>query len=200
MKLKAIDIAVISALAICVIACACFESTCEGLRDDILRLHVIANSDSAADQSLKLKVRDAVLKESSELFGRCETIDSAKAEAASSLYSIRRIARNAVQAEGYNYNVSIRLEKSYFPTRVYESITLPAGYYDAVKIVIGEGGGKNWWCVMFPCLCLPGACKKEDILKEVLNEKEIDLVTSDVKYEIRFWIIEKYYEIKESFR
>ncbi len=200
MKLKAIDIAVLSALAVCIIACVAFEDTCEGLRGDILRLHVIANSDSAADQSLKLKVRDAVLKEGSELFSDCETIDSAKIQAASALYSIRRIARQAVYGEGYDYNVNIRLEKTYFPTRVYENITLPAGYYDALKIVIGEGKGQNWWCVMFPCLCLPGACKKEDVLKEVLNEKEIDLVTSDVKYEVRFWIIEKYYEIKDSFR
>ncbi len=200
MKLKAIDLAVFFTLVICIISTVSFESTCEDVREDILRLHVIANSDSAQDQSLKLKVRDTLLKKGERLFTDCEDILSAKKMISTSILSLKQIAQNAVYAEGYSYNVSVALGKSYFPTRVYENITMPAGYYDALKIIIGEGEGQNWWCVMFPSLCLPGAYKKEERLSEVLTEKEMKLVLSKPKYEVRFWLVEKYYEVKNKFK
>ncbi len=200
MKLKAIDLAVFLTLIICIGATAAFERTCKGVREDILRLHVIANSDSGEDQSLKLKVRDSLLKNSEDLFTDCEDILSAEKAVGTSLLSLKQTAQRAVYAEGYSYKVSIALGKSYFPTRVYDNITMPAGYYDALKIIIGEGKGQNWWCVMFPTLCLPGACKKEDKLSEVLTEKEMKLVLSKPKYEVRFWLVEKYYDIRNYFK
>ncbi len=200
MKLKAIDLAVFFTLIICIIATVSFENTCEGVREDILRLHVIANSDSPRDQSLKLKVRDSLLKKGERLFTDCEDILDAEKLLGTSLHSLRRIAQETVNSQGYSYNVSITLGKSYFPTRVYDNITMPAGYYDALKIIIGEGKGQNWWCIMFPSLCLPGACKKVDKLQEVLTEKEMKLILSNSKYEVRFWLVEKYYDIKNYFK
>ncbi len=200
MKLKAIDLAVFFTLTLCIIATVSFESTCKDVREDILRLHVIANSDSAEDQRLKLTVRDTILKESESLFTDCNDIVSAERLAGTSLLSLRHTALQCIGAEGYDYNVKVTLGKSYFPTRVYENITLPAGYYNALKIIIGEGNGKNWWCVMFPSLCLPGAYSKEDRLGEVLTEKEMKLVLSKPKYEVRFWLVEKYYEVKNKFK
>lgn len=199
MKLKAIDLAVFFTLIICIIATVSFESTCEDVREDILRLHVIANSDSYEDQTLKLKVRDTLLKKGESLFTDCEDILSAEKIISTSIQKLHRIAQSAVYDEGYDYRVSIQLGKSYFPTRVYDNITMPAGYYDALKIIIGEGKGQNWWCIMFPSLCLPGAYKKEDRLKQVLSEKEMKLVLSKPEYEVRFWLVEKYYDIKNFF-
>lgn len=199
MKLKAIDLAVLFTLIICIAATVSFESTCKGVRDDILRLHVIANSDSTKDQTLKLKVRDSLLEQGEKLFTDCDDIIAAEKMIGTSLLSLKQIAQNTVDAEGYPYSISVSLGKSYFPTKVYDNITLPAGYYDALKIIIGEGKGKNWWCVMFPCLCLQGAYKKEARLSEVLTEKELKLVLSKPEYEVRFWIVEKYYDIKNYF-
>lgn len=199
MKLKAIDIAVFVTLLICIGATVSFEKSCEGIREDILRLHVIANSDSAKDQQLKLKVRDAIINSSEASLEGCEDIISAKNKVTSALSYFESIARQCVYSQGYDYEVSLCLEKSYFPTRVYENITLPAGYYNALKVIIGKGEGKNWWCVMFPSLCLPGAYKREDKLKQVLNDKELDLVTANPSYEVRFWLIEKYYDVKNAF-
>lgn len=199
MKLKTIDIAVLVTLLICIGATVSFEKSCEGIREDVLRLHVIANSDSKEDQSLKLKVRDAIINISGSTLEGCEDIISAEDKISSSLSLFKWAAQSCVYSEGYDYSVSVYLDKSYFPTRVYENITMPAGYYNALKIIIGKGEGKNWWCVMFPSLCLPGAYKKEDKLKQVLNEKEIELVTSNPDYEVRFWLVEKYYDIKNAF-
>lgn len=200
MKLKAIDLAVFFTLAVCIIATVSFESTCKDVREDILRLHVIANSDSAEDQRLKLTVRDTILQKSQSLFTDCDDIISARKLAGTSLLSLRRQAQQCITSHGYPYNVKVTLGKSYFPTRVYENVTLPAGYYNALKIIIGEGKGKNWWCVMFPSLCLPGAYSKEERLSEVLTEKEMKLVLSKPKYEVRFWLVEKYYEMKNKLK
>lgn len=200
MKLKIIDIAVFVTLVVCIGATVVFEKTCQGVREDVLRLHVIANSDSQEDQSLKLKVRDTLLCQGEDIFEECDDVISAQNKIGSSIETLQDIAQSCVYNEGYDYDVSLCLATSYFPTRVYENITMPAGYYKALKVIIGKGEGKNWWCVMFPSLCLPGAYKKEEVLKEVLSEKEMELVLSQPKYEVRFWLVEKYYDMKNFFK
>ena len=198
MKLKAIDISVFVTLIICIIATITFENDCKGIREDVLRLHVIANSDKEYDQELKLKVRDAVLKSGKTIFSGSEDIISAENRIAVSKNILLNSARETIQSLGYNYDVKIELARSYFPTRTYDDITLPAGYYKAVRIIIGEGKGKNWWCIMFPPLCLPAATNKKDIIDGFLTEKEMKIVTSSPEYEVRFWLVEKYYELKNS--
>ena len=198
MKLKAIDISVFLTLIFCLIATVSFEQDCKGIREEVLRLHVIANSDSAADQELKLKVRDSVLKSGEVAFSGSEDIISAENKISDQKEVILRSAKEVIADSDFDYDVKIELARTYFPTRVYDSVTLPAGYYKAVRVIIGEGKGKNWWCIMFPPLCLPAVTETEAIISEYLTEKEMEIVTSAPQYEVRFWLVEKYYEIKNK--
>ena len=199
MKLKAIDLSVFLTLIICIVATVSFENSCKGIREEILRLHVIANSDEDYDQELKLKVRDAVLMSGKTIFSGSEDIISAQEKISEHTERLKNSATETINSLGYDYDVKIELKRSYFPTRVYDNITLPAGYYKAVRIIIGEGKGKNWWCIMFPPLCLPAATDNRELISEYLNEKEMDIVTSSPKYEVRFWLIEKYYDLKNRY-
>lgn len=198
MKLKAIDISVFLTLIICIIATISFENNCKGIRDEILRLHVIANSDEAFDQELKLKVRDAVLKAGEAVFTGSEDIISAESRIADKQEILLYSAEETIRSLGFDYDVKIELARSYFPTKTYDNLTLPAGYYKAVRIIIGEGKGKNWWCVMFPPLCLPAARNKDELIGDFLTNKELEIVTSDPQYEVRFWLVEKYYQLKNK--
>ncbi len=199
MKLKAIDISVFAALIICIIATVSFENSCKGIREEVLRLHVIANSDEDYDQELKLRVRDAVLLSGKTIFSGSEDIISAEGKIAEKADVLKSAAEETIKNLGYDYDVNIELARSYFPTRIYDNLTLPAGYYKAVRIVIGEGKGKNWWCIMFPPLCLPAATGSKEVISNYLNEKEMAIVTANPKYEVRFWLVEKYYDIKNKF-
>ena len=161
------------------------------IRSETLRLHIIANSDSEEDQELKLKVRDAVLASTGELFAEVSGKTDAVAAAKHSSDDIKAIAEAVIKDEGYDYPVQVEVTEMWFETRTYDSFTLPAGDYDAVRIIIGEGEGKNWWCVMYPALCIPGA--EQYIEKYGENAAFI----SGSGYEIRFILIEWIEEIKQ---
>lgn len=186
------DLALLIGLVVSIIiSTAHFESTCESVRDSVLRLHVIANSDSPRDQELKLKVRDTLLSAGAKLFSGEVTADGAKNTAESELETLEDAAKSILEENGCNDSVKIEVGESYFPTRTYENVTLPAGKYEAVRVIIGSGEGHNWWCVMFPPLCLPAA-QGETNLDDVLTSDAIDLVSSDPKYEVRFKLVEWY--------
>ncbi len=196
MKIRTLEIICFISLFICVvISCVNFDNDCNAIRENVLRLHVIANSDSTSDQNLKLTVRDELLKSGSFAVSNSKNKTQAKKAVTDNLEFLRLTAQKTVYDEGYGYDVKVEVTKSYFPTRQYDDITLPAGYYDAVKVVIGEGEGENWWCVMFPCLCLPAATKDSVKLGDVLNSEQMEIIESEEKYEIRFWLLEKYYEL-----
>ena len=125
-----------------------FTAQCESIPDKVFRLHVLANSDSAEDQALKLRVRDRILEESAGLMDGVSTREEAEAAAAQSLPSLQAAAEDEIRQAGYGYSVQAEITRMYFPTRHYESVTLPAGEYDALRISIGEAKGKNWWCVL----------------------------------------------------
>ncbi len=199
MKLKAIEISALIALIFTVISTLSFENSCEGIREKVLRLHVIAASDSAADQNMKYAVRDELLRDGESIFRGSETVIQAEEKVESSLAFLQKSAENTLKKLGCDYPVSVIIGRTYFPTRQYEDVTLPAGYYNAVRVIIGEGKGKNWWCVMFPPMCLPAASKDSPSLDEILSVKETEIVTGGEKYEIKFWFVEKYYELKEKF-
>lgn len=198
MKTKALNIAVVISFFICLfVSVLHFENTCEDIREDVLRLHVIAHSNSEKAQQLKLRVRDAVLTQRADLFQNVGDISGAKKKISRSLDEIELIAKKTLADEGEKYTVKVSLEKSFFATRIYsDEVVLPAGYYDALKIVIGQGKGKNWWCVMFPPMCLSSAEKQRDTLSDVLTQQEMKIISADPKYEVRFWIVEKYWQIK----
>lgn len=134
-----------------------FGRQCGQVRQEVLRLHILANSDSAADQAVKLRVRDAVLDETEGLFSSAGTLEDAVASAAENLPAIEETARRVLEEEGYSYPVKAELTRMYFDTREYGETTLPAGEYQALRLSLGEAGGKNWWCVMFPPICVPAA-------------------------------------------
>lgn len=162
-------------LSFCLFA-ACFAplvETGERVSEDVFRLHILANSDTKADQDLKLLVRDDVL-QACTFFSHCQSVTEAQQAAENNLQRITEIARQRIRQEGYNYQVTARVVREYFNTRVYENVTLPAGYYNALKIEIGAGAGHNWWCVLFPAVCL-SACTKED-LSAYLDEDEVRLI------------------------
>lgn len=196
MNLKAIDITVFLTLIVCIAATVSFEQGCKGIRQEVLRLHVIANSDEDYDQELKLKVRDALLTSGESVFSGSEDIISAESRIADKKDILQYTAEETVKNSGFDYDVQIELARSYFPTKTYGELTLPAGYYKAVRVIIGEGKGKNWWCIMFPPLCLPAATDNKEVLDSFLTDEEMEIVCSDPKLEVRFWLIEKYYEFK----
>ena len=166
-----------------------FEKNCESVSDKVLRLHIMANSDYEYDQSLKLKVRDRILSYSSEIFGNSMNKNDAKVAAEKNIDEIKQIALDEIHNQGYDYPVHVEITNMYFTTRTYDTVTLPAGNYDALRVSIGEGKGHNWWCVMFPQLCI-GSSKKEEAVDEVLNKEESSVVKGGNKYEVKFKIVE----------
>ena len=132
------------------------------LSDAVFRLHVLANSDSAEDQALKLKVRDSLLNYMNDICSNYTKKEEAISLANENKKNFQQIAEQTISENGYNYPVKINIDNFYFPTKNYGDITLPAGFYDALRVEIGEAKGKNWWCVMFPPLCLLDATKEEE--------------------------------------
>lgn len=195
MKLRMLELSAVIALFVCIISCVSFENDCEDIRENVLRLHVIADSDSEEAQSVKLKVRDALLSEGRELFEGNSDIEEAETSISENLELMKAAAERTLRENGYTYSAEIELTECYFPTRQYGGVTLPAGNYNALRVVLGEGKGRNWWCVMFPPMCLPAAEKEQAKLSDVLDERELDIVTGGKKYEVRFWIVEKWYEL-----
>lgn len=174
------------------------SKNCDGIRENVFRLHVIANSDSAEDQQLKLAVRDEILSLSESIFSQVHSREEAEAAARTHLPELERAAERAVSERGYSYPVRVEVSNEYFNTRFYEQVTLPAGKYDALRVIIGKGAGKNWWCVMFPQMCLPAAEQAQE-LDSVLTEAEMKMVTDYRDYEIRFKLVEWYESLKQLF-
>lgn len=173
-----------------------FIETSEKISNEVFRLHILANSDSEDDQNLKLKVRDDVLKSSQNLFLNCNSLDEIIRVSIENIDFFKTVAENCIKDNGYNYNVNVYVDKEYFNTRKYDKITLPSGIYNALKIEIGQAKGHNWWCVMFPAICLSAVSDEE--IYEILDEDEVKLINSNEKYEIRFKIVEVYAKIKEK--
>lgn len=161
--------------------------------DSVLRLHVIANSDSDADQALKLKVRDALLEHSSDLFMSCGDRSEAALVIEENRGLLEEIARNTIIAEGYDYPVAIELGEEKYPTRSYGEVCFPAGNYLSLRVIIGEGEGQNWWCVLFPPMCLSAAAYSDtETIPLGLTGEQYKLITEtdDPKYTVRFKILE----------
>lgn len=135
------------------------EKTVSDLQQHVLRMHILANSDSDADQQLKYQVRDALLASSETLFGSSqpESREALETTAKAHLHEMETIAQRVVQEQGYSYPVKAELVTMPFTERTYEDLTMPAGTYEAIRITIGAAAGKNWWCVMYPPLCIPVA-------------------------------------------
>ncbi len=166
-----------------------FDQKCQPLRDNILRLHIIAHSDSAKDQAVKYAVRDRLLSLSDGLYEKLTNKEQAIAQTNAHLTEWKKAAEETVRQNGGTQAVSISVGKAYFGTRVYENFTLPAGEYDAVRVKIGEANGKNWWCVMFPTLCIPAAGAPMDLQPTVPSDSA-EIAKNASRYEMRFKAVE----------
>ncbi len=189
-KIHRLEISVALGLVISmIISIAGFGAECKNIREDVVRLHILANSDSEADQSVKLAVRDALLECGGEIFSGTLDKNNATIYLNKEKEKLTETANRVLKENGFNYSAKIYLVNEYFNTRVYESFTMPAGEYLALKVVLGNGEGKNWWCVMFPPLCLPAATEQTDI-NAVFGENGVKIIEGNGDYEIRFKIVE----------
>ena len=185
MKLNKLELTMIIMLFVVLTYGAFADQAREDIAGKLVRLHVVANSDTQADQELKLKVRDRVLKVATPLTEDCSSKEQMLMVLTDNMQTLVNEAQKEIYSNGYDYEVSAQIKNEYFPTKMYDDFSLPAGKYDGIKIKIGSSQGQNWWCVVFPPLCADLA--KGD-LKE-LNNQEIALTTSDQpKYVIKFKI------------
>ena len=184
---KAVFVLVVVSLMINLCGCA-HTNPDEGYM--LIRIHIRADSNSAADQGVKLKVRDAVLEAGEDLFDGTLTAEGAEQMLDSDIERLQNAAQTVLTENGFDYGVRVEIGKDYFNTRTYDGeVTLPAGEYEAVRVILGEGKGQNWWCVMFPPMCLPAA-EADTEISDVLTKNEEDVVKSNPKYEARFKIVE----------
>lgn len=173
-----------------IVSVTCFgEKNANDLRENVLRIHILANSDSTEDQELKIKVRDRILKETENLFYNVKTKNDAQEVTQENINKIINIARDEIKNNGYDYPVTAEIKETFFDTRIYDNVTLPAGNYDALRLSIGSGKGQNWWCVMFPQLCIPSVKEKN------FTEDEKEIISSP-KYKPQFASVELFQKAK----
>lgn len=172
------------------------EATQVRLASQVIRLHVLANSDSEEDQALKLEVRDRVLETTSALLTGETEPQAAAVLLDQHLDDIAQTAAQEISAQGHDDRVEVRLEQTWFPTRQYQGISLPAGNYLALRVLIGEAEGHNWWCVVFPNLCLP-AVSERALEASTLTPGQISLLQEEeTSYVFRFKTLEFWQSLK----
>ena len=166
------------------------------LSEKLIRLHVVARSDSEHDQAVKLSVRDAVLARTHEILGGC---DDPRGALQGALTEIEAAAQEQLKSLGEDENVTVRLGKELFPTRDYETFSLPAGVYESLRVTIGEGAGHNWWCVVFPSICLTSSMDELEQAAQTagFTDSEIKLITeADDGFVLKFKLVELIQKLK----
>lgn len=199
-QLRTVEIALMVGLAIFLGSGVLALRTQDELADKVVRLHVLANSDSEEDQALKLKVRDVVLERATAILEQSADRREAESRLRGELLELERIAAEEIAAEGYNYPVTVELENTDFPTKEYDGFTLPAGEYLALRVIIGEGQGRNWWCVVFPPLCTAASADvPASALAAGFSEEEVNLITEENQgYVLKFKAVEWWETLKEK--
>ena len=162
------------------------------LYDGFIRLHVVANSDIKKDQTLKHDVRDGILEIMSNLTAECANVKEAETVFNMHRGEITEAASKIIEAKGFDYKVTVTLDDEYYPTCEYAGITLPAGIYRSARILIGNAQGKNWWCILFPPLCVDTAKAKEKLVSAGFSQNQIRILTDgdNVKYKMKFRVLE----------
>ncbi|MCI7734340.1 MAG: stage II sporulation protein R [Dysosmobacter sp.] len=194
------EIALLIGMAVFLISGAVSLQNRDQLADKVVRLHILANSDSEEDQALKLRVRDRVLERATELLEQTGDRREAADVLQSHLPELERIAAEEISDCGYEYDVTAEVANTMFPTKEYDGFTLPAGEYLALRIIIGEGNGHNWWCVVFPPLCTTEAADvPASALAAGFDEEEVALVTEENEgYVLKFKAMEWWEAIREK--
>ena len=187
MKKRVVSLILLAASALTVTLCAVLQAQSQRMADKIIRLHVVANSDTSADQAVKLAVRDAVLREAGRVLDGAE---DPKQAVAAQLPALEAAANAELQRQGSEDLARVSFRRELFPTREYDTFSLPAGVYDSLRVTIGQGEGHNWWCVIFPPLCAQAAGLSERAV-QALSDDDVRLVTeSDGGYVVRFRLLE----------
>ena len=199
-RIKKFDIALIIAMIFTLVFCGIkgFANELDDVSYKVVRLHILANSDSVEDQDLKLEVRDAILKNANEIFEQSTSRNNSEQIIINNMDEIQNIAQEVVTSNGYDYDVKCSLVNMYFTKRVYDTITMPEGYYDALRITIGEAKGHNWWCVIYPQLCLSPSIDKDSL--ENFSDEEIEMLQNPKKYKVKFKCVELYKKFKIKFK
>ena len=181
-------------------SCTYFAGAAKSVREDVVRLHILANSDSSFDQRVKIKVRDALLNKNTVLLSADVNTENAHLYFEVSKEELLKTAQQVLKENNCDYNAQITLENEYFETRAYGDYTFPAGEYTALKVVLGEGEGKNWWCVMFPPLCIPAAdsIDTKENATDCLTESGDKLVSGGNKFVMKFKLLEIYEELYQK--
>lgn len=184
-------------LYVCISAVSYTHAVTTDIADSVFRLHVIANSDSDEDQNLKYLVRDKVIEYMSSISQNASSKEDVIEIAKANLDKIQAIASQTIRENGYTYSVNVEVGNFSFPSKRYGDITLPPGYYDALRIKIGEAEGQNWWCVMFPPLCFVDVTsgvvpdESKEIMKQNLSKEEFDLISKNSnEVKVKFKIVE----------
>ena len=179
-------------MLVATMALAIFPTDAEAkIYEDTVRLHILANSDSGEDQALKLEIRDRILLKYGEILSEADSLDEAKATTENLLSQIETDAEKWINELGYSYTARATLATEWYETREYDSFTLPCGYYTSLRVIIGEGDGKNWWCVMYPPLCMEIATEASPADDGVIDyTKEELLLIKSGKYNVKFKILE----------
>lgn len=194
-----LELAILMALAVTLLWGAWSLHRQDDLQEKMIRLHVIANSDSDADQTLKLHVRDAVLCCAEDILRQSADMTEARARLRDSLPAIGDAAAQELAAQGSGYSVSVALEDTEFPRKTYDGFALPAGEYLALRVVIGAGEGRNWWCVVYPPLCTTAACELEGVaLEGGMTADDLSLMTGEnAGYVLRFRSLELWERLRQ---
>jgi stage II sporulation protein R len=193
MKFKLIEISMVVGIVLTlVVTClADVKSTYDDLRANVLRMHILANSDSQQDQELKLKVRDALLERSDEIFGECENLQQAEESVSQNLELIQSIAEEVVAENGYTYPVTVELTNMQFEDRTYDNIVMPSGYYDTIRVTIGNAEGHNWWCVMYPTMCVSAYVENQPTnAEDYFDGETLDMLQYHEKYQLKLKCVE----------
>lgn len=198
--LRRLEIALLIGLAAALAWGAWSLGTQRQLADRVVRLHVLANSDSQADQALKLKVRDRILEVAEPLLEDSSDREEAESALTAALPQLEQAAEAEIAAAGYDYTVTARLEETEFPTREYDGFALPAGEYLALRVVIGAGEGQNWWCVVFPPLCAAASADVPAVAVAAgLSEDQVSLITEeDQGYQLKFKAVEWWNALRQK--
>ncbi len=186
--MKKWELAVLTGLIMSIIISqfSAFAIVCEEVRNETLRLHVRANSNSVEDQELKYAVRDAILLYYGEKLSSSENLQHSIDVANNLKPAIEYTASQIVEQMGYDYEIDVEIKEEYFTVKEYDDYTLPAGIYNAVSIEIGQGIGENWFCVLYPALCIPAAAQDNEI--QLFTKEQEEAISSE--YEIKFALLE----------
>ena len=174
-----------------------FSNSCKEMYENIIRIRIIANSNTEADQALKLNIRDAVLESSKELFSGIKDYNEAEKLASENINLFKETAQSVVDEKGLDYKVDLKIKDEFFDTREYDNFTLPAGTYKSLVFTVGEGSGENWWCVMFPEVCVGGCSGK---LNDSLSDDSANIAYNSDKYIVKFKAVEIFESIKSKIK